>query len=497
MREPQKRRDPDPGGTVAARVLAWLFNLLLGRWMYLVGAPMLAFGGAFLAAGWQIGPDYGMFQRDVVSLTGRVEARSVEPFWWLDLDADRARMDGDHWSDNALMRLCITADYAVAGQGYRRVFCGEGHEPRLPGELGVLDVGGILPGLDAAWPSDSAGNPVIALRMSPEVRGFLSSADAAYWTPVGQTEEARAAMPPPGTELDALLLELDRPLEWLVRLWPREDEQSVGLRYDAEHPETAYPETLVGGLEMSSDRLGTSLVLLLIGLLLWRTGVVVILFDQSRRTRLIVGVLPLVLLPWWSDALLGAARWMDRESYHLAADFLPELTLGRRLPISVHDPAAFHGFEHIRWPAIGPSSYYAPILEPMGLRRPRVYPEDADAALMEAVRQVDAAVAEFSDAERATLFGALGRAELHDRGEVALLFLVSARATALDPERSPASRLAAEHFITWMTVTPIEPRPGEPGFAARTELWRLLLDFPPVPGVEAAARRLLERIPGQ
>jgi hypothetical protein len=126
-----------------------------------------------------------------------------------------------------------------------------------------------------------------------------------------------------------------------------------------------------------------------------------------------------------------------------------------------------------------------------------VYPEDADAALMEAVRQVDAAVAEFSDAERATLFGALGRAELHDRGEVALLFLVSARATALDPERSPASRLAAEHFITWMTVTPIEPRPGEPGFAARTELWRLLLDFPPVPGVEAAARRLLERIPGQ
>ncbi len=103
MGEPQKGRDPDPGGTVAARLLAWLFNLLLGRWMYLVGAPMLAFGGAFRAAGWQIGPDYALFQREVASLTGRVEARSIEPFWWLDLDADRAR-DGDHWSDHALMR---------------------------------------------------------------------------------------------------------------------------------------------------------------------------------------------------------------------------------------------------------------------------------------------------------------------------------------------------------------------------------------------------------
>ncbi|MFB1486595.1 MULTISPECIES: hypothetical protein [unclassified Thiocapsa] len=81
-----------------------------------------------------------------------------------------------------------------------------------------------------------------------------------------------------------------------------------------------------------------------------------------------------------------------------------------------------------------------------------------------------------------------------DRGDVALLFLVSARTTALDPERSPASRLAAERLLTWMTVTPIEPRPGEPGFAARVALLRTLLDFPPAPGVEAAARRLLERI---
>jgi hypothetical protein len=496
MREPHRGRNPGPGGSAAGRALAWLFDLLLGRWMYLVGVPMLAFGGAFLAAGWQIGPDYALFQREVASLTGRAEARSVEPFWWLDLDADRAR-DGDHWSDDAFMKLCITADYSVAGQDYRRVFCGDGREPRLPGDLGVLDVGGILPGVQAAWPRDSAGNPVIALRMSPEVRGLLSSRDAAYWTPVGQTEEVRAAIPPPGTELDTLLLELDRPLEWLVRLWPREGERSVDLRYDAEHPEKAYPETLVGGLEMSSDRLGTSIILLMIGLAVWGTGVVIILFDQSPRTRVIVGVLPLVLVPWWSDAVLGAARWIDRESYHLAADFLPELTLGRRLPISIHDPEAFRGFENIRWPAIGSPSHYAALLEPMGLRRPPVHPEDGDAALLEAVRQIDAAVAVLSDAERARLFDALSQAELNDRGEVALLFLVSARATALDPERSPASRLAAERFITWMTVTPIEPRPREPGFAARTELWRALLDFPPAPGVEAAARRLLERIPGQ
>lgn len=492
MREPQKGRDPGPGGTTAARALAGLFDFLLGRWMYLVGVPMLAFGGAFLAAGWQIGPDYGLFQREFASMSGRAQARSGEPFWWLDLDVDRASDDG-HWSPHAVMKLCITADYSVAGRSYRRVFCGDGHAPRLPGDLGVLDVGGILPGVEAAWPRDAAGHPVIALRMAADVRALLSSREAAYWTPTGQTEEVRETMPPPGTELDALLLELDRPLEWLVRLWPRDRDPLFSLRYDAEHPETAYPETLVAGLEWSSDRLATSIVFLLIGLSAWGTGIVIVLFDQSPRTRLLVGVLPLVLVPWGSNALVGAARWIDRESYHLAADFLPELTLGRRLPISVHDPAAFDGFEHIRWPAIGAPSYYAPILEPMGLRRPRVHPEDGDAALMDAVGQIDAAVSVLSDAERARLFDTLSRAERIDRGEVALLFLVSARTTALDPARSPESRLAAERFLTWMTVTPVEPRPGEPGFAARVALWRTLLDFPPAPGVEAAAQRLIER----
>jgi hypothetical protein len=493
LRESDKGREPRQDDNIAVKALLWLLNLALSRWMYLVGAPVLAIGGAFLAAAWQMGPAYHLQKHEVTSMSGRAEARSIEPFWWLDLDT--ASLDeAHHWSRHARMKLCITAAYSVAEQGYRRVFCGRGYETRAPGRYGVLDVGEILPGVRADWPRDSAGHPVIELRMSPEANAFLTSREAEYWMLVGQTEEVRAVMPPRGTELDYLFLEIDRPLEWLVRLWPREHDASVPLRHDATHPEEAYPEIFVAGLGLPSDHLVAAIVSLLIGLAAWRLGILYLLFEQSPRTRLIVGVLPLVFLPWWSDTLAGAARWIDRDNYRFGAEFVSELTMGRDMPISTHDPDELNGLDRILWPIAGSPSHYATLLEPIRLRRPQVPPENADDALLEAVRQVDAYVDGLSDAECKTLFEGLSWAEKTDRGEVSLLFLSSARKIALDPDRSSPSRQAAERFVMWVTSLPIEPTPGEPAFAVRVALWRALTDFPTVPGVEVSARQVLARI---
>ncbi len=484
--------NPRSGADHATSGLLWLLHTAFGRWMALVGLPLLAIGAGFLAAAWQMGPQAWFLARVLHTMTVSTEAKSLDPFFWLEADMTRVK-EGGHWSNHAKLRLCLTAEYQTQTDVHRRVFCGLPTQVRAPDRYGVLDMQALMTGMHAVWPSDARGNPLLSLRMEPELHEWLATREAAHWMLSPQIDTVRDRFPPVGTELDYLLLEFDRPVEWLIRLWPVEPRTAFEVRYGPDRPDQAFPAVFIDSFGFDAGRAAFSTAIALVGLAFWGYGVVLLLYDQKRRVRLIVGLLPLLLLPWWSGLLGNALRWSDSQAYYLGLDFMREVMTGRELEIVALPPADFESFVTVDWPALEAPSHYAPLLDKLALKRPIPRPADSGAALREAARLALEQVKSLSDEEALRLFKALTLAEQIDRGEVGLIFIPAARETALGAGRADATRQAAIDFLTWLSINPIIPRRDQVAFEERIALWRSLFDFPASAGVAQSARTVVKR----
>jgi hypothetical protein len=481
----------------------WLLESVVLRWAFLMGAVVMAIGLALLTGAWLNGPRMALLEREIRQMSARAEAETVDPWWEIDVELARVAPDV-RWEVHTQARLCATVVYVLAGERHQRLLCGAERGGRLP--LDLVETWALMPGVGIDWPRDASGLPRVEVRMRPAAVAFLREHalfEPHAWqmrvSPKGSEAERTArraeleADPPDA--LDLLLLELDRPLEWLARSWPARDDTRFEMRVDPREPGKAWPAVFADGVQVHAGHWVFSAFLAVTGLLVWWQGIRIGFIDLSLRARLAVAVVPLLLAPWWGGCAGHLMQRLAPDAWGLGRDLAADLGMQSRRALAAPDPASFAGHERIVWSASGDASAYAEVFGRVPLRRPEPAPADADAALAEAARQLAAAVAAMPEAEASALFETLIEAERAGRVEVSLLFLRAAREAALDPDRGVAVGRRAGQFLSLLTTQPYrEPEPDAAGFAARKDLWRSLLDFPPDPAVVNRTRWMIERV---
>ncbi len=476
---------------LAGRVAGFGLGWLLGKLAWGPGILIAGIGGAFLSSAWLAGPERLVLAHRLERFTGRGEGQAARPFWAFRVELDRLG-DGWNWPAVTNAELCTEVDVRGPASGaVHTVLCGARHARHGPWE--IVETTSIAPDVPIGWPRDEHGWPRVEVRFSNGAAAWLAARPAGFWPLIGQSEEARASMPPPGTELDAFWLEVDRPLEWLVRTWPAGAEPGpIPMAFDPDDPQGALPVSVVEDARALRPEWGMTVGLALFGAVAWFVGWGYALGGEARWKQALAALGPLVALPWWGSHFEPVLLWLEPRAGEVGADIARDITEGLRLPVEVRDPFAFGGYDRLTFDST--RSYYDHLLGPFGVTRPETAPADADAALAGAVSAVASAMESSSDAELLPLLQRLRGDELTDRGQVGLLYLDGARRVALDERRPPAVRQTAASFLWWLTVTPIEPRRDEPAFATRLALWKQLLEFPPDTAVVNMTRSMLERV---
>ncbi len=472
----------------AARfALGWFLDSL--RWA--PGILFVGVGGAFLSTAWLAAPARLLLHRDLMRYTGRADGHVSQPFWRFEVALDRL---GDGWNWAAVTNAELCADFEVKSDARLTThvtLCGARRGRTAP--WGIVETRELAPGVPIAWPRDASGYPEVTIRLSPGAREWLSSRAAGFWPLIGQSEEARAAMPPAGNELDALLLEVDRPLEWLVRSWPASTaEAPIPMAFDPAAPEYPLPVAVVESGLATQPEWPMAVSLAAFGALAWIVGWRYALADASRLRVAAVCVLPLVWLPWWGGRFERVLVWLEPRAGQVGAEIFHDLTEPLRLPVEARGLDAMAGYARVQWTRA--SSYYDLLMGPFAPAKPEPAPADADAALVAAVEQVTAHVLAADDDALLELFARLRQDELFDRGQIGLLFLDAARRVAVDEHHREDVRRTAASFLWWLSVTPIEPRAGEPAYRARVDLWKELREFPPDSAVVNSVTSLLDRL---
>ncbi|MBK7973295.1 MAG: hypothetical protein IPK07_08460 [Deltaproteobacteria bacterium] len=474
-------------GRAARFGLGWLLDKL--RWG--PGILFVGIGGAFLSGAWLAGPERLVLAHSLERFTARGEGHASRPFWAFEVDIDRLH-GGWNWPAVTSAELCTEVEVRGPATGaVHTVVCGARHARHAPWE--IVETVSLAPDTPIAWRRDERGFPRYEVRFSPGAAAWLGERPAGFWPLVGQSDEARAAMPPPGTELDAFWLEVDRPLEWLVRWWPAEAApRLVPMAFDPVDPQGALPASVVEDARALRPAWAMTAALGVFGLVTWFVGWGYAMGGAPRTRFLVAAIGPLLALPWWGSHFEPVLLWLEPRAGEVGADIARDITEGLRLPVEVRDPFAFARYDRLAFDAS--RSYYDPLGGRFGVARPEPPPADADAALGSAVAMVSTAMDAADDAALLPLLERLRQDELVDRGQLGLLYLDGARRVALDERRAPDVRWTAASFLWWLTVTPVEPRRGEPAFATRLALWKQLLDFPPDPAVVNMTRSMLERI---
>lgn len=492
----RSEREPPKAPPWTGRILHTLFRQLLLRAAFAAGALVMAIGLALLSAAWVVGPRLALLERELRQLDTAVEARLVEPYWVLDLDLLRWQPDR-HWQSLLSARPCVSAEYDYADTRHRLRLCGAERGGRIRFELAdLLAVDALTADVPLRWPIDADSQPQFELRMRPAVREKLAAIALLEheWPEQPQSESARATPAPVRSALDRLQVELDQPLEWLLRAWPAGEAPSITLRLDPRTPALALPERLIAERRAGIGHWGLALFLLGTGLLVYGYGISIAFMDASRRRQVLIGVAILLIFPLWGGWTGSLLQRLAPEAWQVGRDMAEDLASPGLLALERVDPAPHDALLRMRWPVWGGASAYGELIAALDLRRPQPPPADADAVLLDLNAQVAARVDALDDPAAAALFDALAQAHREGRDAVGLLYVDAARELALTPTRSPVARAAAVRFLQRLALASrLEPQPEQPAYAARLALWRRLAEFPDDAAVANLAGGVVER----
>lgn len=478
------------------QILASLLRQALLRAAFAAGALVMAVGLALLSAAWVVGPRLALLERELRQMDTPVRARLVEPYWALDLDLLRWQPDR-HWQSLLSARPCISAEYVYADTSHRQRLCGAERGGRIRFEpADLLAVDALTPEVPLRWPIDAEGQPQIELRMRPAVREKLASIALLEheWPEQPQSEHTRPTPAPARSALDRLQVELDQPLEWLLRAWPAGEAPTITLRLDPRTPALALPERLITEREAGFGHWGLAVFLLGTGLMVYGYGISIAFMDASRRRQVLIGAAILLAFPLWGGWTGSLLQRLAPDAWQVGRDLAEDLASPGHLALERVDPAPHDELLRMVWPAWGDTSAYGELIAALELRRPRPPPADADAVLLDLNAQVAARVGALDDPAAAALFDTLAQAHREGRDAIGLLYADAAREGALTPTRSALARAAAVRFLQRLALASrLEPQPDQPAFAARLALWRRLAEFPGDAAVANLAGGVVER----
>jgi|GEM_PF-1423282 len=466
-----------------ALVLQHAIGFAVSPLIRLLAAFPLGFAILMLSAGWLPGPARLVDAWHYRDFSADAQGRIVES--WLAVDFDvRAQADLGHWAGAARATHCAVVEWGGDwGESRRRAYCGN----RVPvhGEdvLPVLvDEPAMAPGVPFAMPRDERGFALPELRIGTAESAWLR-AHPPFWPDPAQH----------ATAWDALRAKLDRPLEAALvgRAVPV---PSFPLRYDPRDPADAMPTALVEAKRAAakSPTWFGAVLLLGVGAALWLLGMRLLMAGLPRAAMRFAAALPLLLLPWWGEHMPRALARVQPQVAEIVADMVADLDLtGRLVASSPADAQLARGGERLRW-RVG-EGRSADTIGQIVFEAPAAPAADADAALRALLDTVTTQVRAFDPSRRATVFARLAADKRAGYSGAGLLFVPIAREVGWAAEPRGEDALAAQRFLdAWVTQPVDEPSPGDPGYRARIDAWRSLLDAPE-PTIANRAGWIVER----
>jgi hypothetical protein len=458
-----------------------LLGKLVGRAMRFYAGIWLGIGGMLLTIAWQAGPQRAIEAHQFSKLVSRVDSRIVES--WLALEWYPADMgDNLRWRAFTKAAPCVVVEYEAGGDwgaALRRAFCGNRFQ--FTESYTLHDVDRIAPGVPFAWMHDASGFAV------PEIR--LSHA-ALEWLAGHPPADPVLANHPPGTALDQLQRETERPVDYAVGGWAA-SATGFALAIDPRNPAGAMPADFVDERRHDTGNWLLFAMFAFGGLLFWHGGMRLLLGDIGPAALWLATLLPMLALPWWSESLPRGLRAINVEFAGVVGDMLDTLDPLGRLIASEPAAAAQAGGARLAWPA--GKGLYAETFGKLRFARPDPPPSSADAALAALAESARAQVRAMPAAEQAALFSRLAADKAGELPHAGLIFLLAARETLLDARGDEAARATARGFLAdWVTQPVVEPYPGDAGFGQRVQLFRELTDLS-VPVIANPAGWIVER----
>lgn len=476
----------EPGSAASKRswhgfILDALLGKLMGRAMRFYAGILLGIGGLLLAIAWQAGPQRAIEAHQFSALVSRVDSRIVES--WLTLEWHPAEMgDNLRWRAFAKASPCVVVEFEAGGDwgaALRRAFCG--NRFRFTESYTLHDLDRIAPGVPFAWMHDASGFAVPEIRLSRAALDWLAGHPPA--DPV-------LASHPPGTALDQLQREIERPVDYAVGGWAA-SVAGFALAIDPRNPAGAMPADFVDERRHDTGNWLLFAMFAFVGLPLWRGGVRLLLGEIGQSALWLATLLPMLALPWWSESLPRGLRAINAEFAGVVGDMLDTLDPLGRLIASEPAAAAQAGGARLAWPA--GKGLYADTFGRLRFARPNPPPRSADEALAALAESARAQVRAMPASERAALFARLAADKAHELPHAGLIFLPAAKETLLDARADEVTRATARGFLSdWVTQPVVDPYPGDAGFGQRVQLFRELTDLP-VPVIANPAGWIVER----
>jgi len=470
------RPEDDRAAPLAATVTSFALMRAVGVGMTVVAALLIAFAALLLSLAWHMGPEVVVRHAQYAKLASSATATIADS--WLALDVDIPSIKNPHnWRASTNATPCVVVELPGDwGNARARAFCG--NRFRFNESYDVPFLRELTPGTAFAWTRDQHGFAVVQMRMSRDAMAWLGAHDA-------NTFMHREW--PAKTALEWLRIAVDRPVDAAIAGWSAGD-MTIDVVYDPSDPATLWPATLVRQRQAASGSWIVSAVAGIIGLALWIAGVWLLPAAQAFNVvgRVVLVVLPLAALPWWSDYMPRAIRFFHADIGMVSEDVLASMDpLDRFAAIDPVNAVQADG-ERLVWkPGEG---VYRDTFGSMSFTKPRsALPPDV--ALRTLAAAIDAQVRPMDDAHRAALFLRLRDDKKRDLDAAGTAFAPAARAALMDPKTSDEVTTAARLFLTeWVTQPIVVIDPNLPAFAERNAIMHSLADVP-VPEIANLARR--------
>jgi hypothetical protein len=269
-------------------------NILLGRVVgplfRVTAAGILGIASFILVMAWQAGPQRVLDARHYAPFTAQIPGRIVES--WLAMDLTPARMGSStYWRGFARATPCAIVEYEGDWGTTQRAFCGTRwhfHE-----SLNIHDLREMSPGVPFDFQRDENGFAMAEIRMGKAAHAYLSKPKE----PWGFMEPRTAKRLGRYSEMDELRVRLDRPVDLAVVSWSQPP-PVFKVAYDPANPSEALPAGFVDARRNAEPNFWPLAIAGIVGLAFWFHGMNILLMGLTPTGRIVIGALPLLLLPW-------------------------------------------------------------------------------------------------------------------------------------------------------------------------------------------------------